>query len=166
MNIEKYLGLASRGGFTRYLLNRALYRLIPFNGPHRLKVLEASKGHACVLLPYRRNNLNHLKGLHACALATLAEYTSGIALLSVAGDGIRIIMKSLHVEYHKQGKTPATATYTVDALTIKKSLEEALSVSEPLWHKAVVEVVNASGEVLCTAAIEWQLKQQSQSIKS
>lgn len=158
MNIEKYLRLASRSGFTRHLLNRALYRLIPFNGPHRLSVVEASDGHARVLLPYRRKNLNHLKGLHACALATLAEYTSGIALLSVAGNGYRLIMKSLQVEYHKQGKTQASATYTIDVQAFRQELDHANKASEPLWHIAEVTVVNTTGEALCTAKIHWQLK--------
>src|SRR5688572_29492751 len=88
---------AKRSSFFRWLLNLLLGYAIPFNKPHRIRITAIHDDGVSVRLPYRRRNLNHLKGIHACALATTAEYTSGIALLTAIGTDYRLIMKNLSV---------------------------------------------------------------------
>src|SRR5689334_25303249 len=73
---------AKHSRFFLWLLNRVLGYSIPFNKPHGIKLTAVHDDGVSVRLPYRRKNLNHLKGIHACALATMAEFSSGIALIT------------------------------------------------------------------------------------
>src|SRR5437870_4782009 len=88
---------AKHSRFFLYLLNIILRYAIPFNKPHGIKITDVHEGGVSVRLPYKRKNLNHLKGIHACALATMAEYTSGISLLTAIGTDYRLIMKNINV---------------------------------------------------------------------
>jgi acyl-coenzyme A thioesterase PaaI-like protein len=91
---------AKHSSFFLWLLNLALGYDIPFNKPHKIKITAVHNDGVSVRLPFRRKNLNHLKGIHACALATMAEYTSGVSLLSTIGTNFRLIMKNISVTYH------------------------------------------------------------------
>src|SRR5688572_12028327 len=85
-------------GFGKWLLNFVLARVIPFNAPHHLTVTDAAEGRIRVRLPYKKSNLNHVKSMHACALATLCEYTTGLAIISMISEKeYRIILKNIKV---------------------------------------------------------------------
>ncbi|GIL23375.1 MAG: hypothetical protein BroJett042_18880 [Bacteroidota bacterium] len=79
---DKILIKARYSGFYRWLLNIALDRMVPFNKPHGFKVIELEEYRLKTSLPYKRRNFNHIRGLHACGLATLSEFTTGFLLLS------------------------------------------------------------------------------------
>jgi len=51
------------------MINPALRRMIPFNRPHRLTITELTAEQVTVRIPWRKSNLNHLKGIHALALS-------------------------------------------------------------------------------------------------
>lgn len=159
MDISKAFEMASGGSFKRALLDRLLWRYIPFNKKHRLKIAELKPGFAKVVLPYTTNNLNHLKGLHACALATLAEYTSGLAILGICGSDFRIIMRSMNVVYEKQGRSDAFAVFRISATELEQKSSDAKKTGDPIWINAEVPVMDVNGEKLCVAHVEWQLKQ-------
>ena len=59
------------------MLNIALNHMVPFNKPHKFKVLDLSNHEVTMFIPYRRSNFNHIKGLHATAVATVSEFTTG-----------------------------------------------------------------------------------------
>lgn len=61
---------AERSPIRLWLLNRIVARAIPFNAPHGIRIQRITPFGIQATLPYRRKNLNHLKGLHACSLAT------------------------------------------------------------------------------------------------
>ena len=73
MNIESILYKAQHSSFYNFLLNRILWRVIPFNSPHRFRIDVLDTWQLKVSIPYKRRNMNHLKGIHACALATASE---------------------------------------------------------------------------------------------
>ena len=64
----------------------------------------------------QRNMQNHIKGVHAAAMALLAETATGFLTgLHIPDDRI-LLIKSLHVDYLKvaQGGLKATATLSAD----------------------------------------------------
>ena len=68
---------AETSKFNLWLLNFVLLRKVPFNLPHKPKIISLANNEVTMCVTTRRKNLNHLKGIHACLLATLCEYVSG-----------------------------------------------------------------------------------------
>ena len=77
MDIEKYIAAAKKSKFGMFKLNLGLHYVIPFNKPHGIKLIEISDDFVKTKIPYKRKNLNHIKGIHACGMATAAEFASG-----------------------------------------------------------------------------------------
>ncbi len=159
MDFNKWLDLARQSKFGLWKLNFALLRFVPFNKPHGFKVIQLDEYLVKVKMPYKRSNLNHIKGLHACGLATAAEYSSGLLLLSHLGmKKYRIIMESLEAKYHYQGKMPAIATFKMDEEELRKSILEPLKTQESVIKQCQVEVHDTDGNHLCTVKTNWQIK--------
>ena len=102
MHLPTLLTKARSSGFTRWWLNHALSWLIPFNRPHGFKVIPLPEGGIRVSIPNWRVNRNHIKGIHACALATAAEMCSGLSLLErLDPKKYRLIMRTLHNDFRR-----------------------------------------------------------------
>jgi acyl-coenzyme A thioesterase PaaI-like protein len=163
MELQDIAQKAEQSGFYRGILNWLLGRIIPFNKPHGIRIVSMNQKNVRVLLPYRRSNQNHLKGMHACALATAAEFCSGIALLNAIGNkDYRIIMRNLQMQYLHQGKTNCFAEFQVNREDLLNRMQEA---GNTLEENCTVEVKDQQGRVVCIANIHWQIKAWS-SVKS
>lgn len=93
-------------GLKLMILNRVLTWMIPFNAPHGFYIQKLIDGEVQIKLPYKRKNLNHIKGIHACAIATVGEFCAGMSLLqSFSPNEYRLILSKLNVEYIYQAKT-------------------------------------------------------------
>ena len=149
---------AKHSGFFLNLLNRILLFRIPFNAPHRIKITAVHDDGISIRLPYNRKNLNHLKGIHACALATTAEYSSGIALLSAIGAGFRLIMKNINVTYHYQARMDVITTLKLDREWIDQKILTPLKTSDAVLFENTVEVFDLMSNHICTAVVQWQIK--------
>jgi acyl-coenzyme A thioesterase PaaI-like protein len=150
---------AERSPIRLWLLNRIAARSIPFNAPHGIRILSISPTGIRSLLPYRRRNLNHLKGLHACSLATLGEFTAGMSLLhALQSADFRLIMKEIRVTYHRQGKSDATADCRIEADWLRQQVIVPLQLSDAVFVPITVAVSDASGASLCTVEVQWQVK--------
>ena len=102
----------------------ATNRAIPFNRSHGIRIAEVMDDGIRSHLPYWRINQNHLRGLHACALATVSEFTAGMALTHcMRSDKYRLIMKDLHMEYHFQGKTDVNVSCNISKDRLEKRRE-------------------------------------------
>lgn len=152
------LNKAKHSSFFLYLLNRILIYSIPFNKPHGIRITSVDDGGVSVRLPYRRKNMNHLKGIHACALATTAEYTSGISLLAVTGTDYRIIMKNISITYHYQAKMDVIANLVLDKDIVEKKILSPLRSGDAILFENTVEVNDLLRNHICTAIIQWQVK--------
>lgn len=158
-NLKKLFNRASKSPFFLKILNFGLGRKVPFNRPHGFRVLEIGADYITTYLPYRTVNLNHIKGIHACALATLSEYTTGLSLLrSLDAKKFRIILKSLRMEYYYQGKTGITASYSLDESWLKEKIIEPLKSEDSVTVIMEVESHDAKSNHICTGFIEWQVK--------
>jgi hypothetical protein len=109
-------------------------------------------------LPFRRKNLNHLKGIHACALATLAEYSSGISLLTTIGNNFRLIMKNISVTYHYQAKMDVITTLKLDKHLVEEKIMTPLLSSDAVLFENTIEVYDLMTNHICTAVVQWQIK--------
>lgn len=159
MNTQQILQKAQNSPFYLWLLNVGLSRMIPFNGPHGFKISRIQNQSIETTLPYKRKNLNHIKGLHACALATLSEFTTGVLLISKLDPSkYRIILKKLEMEYLYQGKMNAYAKFELS----EEYLQE--SIIKPLQHQDAIDIVlevktyDQQHNHLCTGHVNWQIK--------
>lgn len=159
MNIDKLIEKAKVSTFSRWKLNFLLQRYIPFNRPHGLQISSISKNEVQVKIPYWRINQNHLKGLHACCLATAAEYCSGFLLLHRLGlKKYRLIMESLNVEYKYQGKSEAIARFHLEEQKFEEELLKPLEKDGLVFIKCKIEVHDVDQNLLCVATTNWQIK--------
>ncbi|AHM59876.1 hypothetical protein D770_08065 [Flammeovirgaceae bacterium 311] len=153
------LNKAKKSRFYLWILNQVLSRMIPFNLPHKFEILEISDLHIKTMLPYRRKNKNHIGGLHACALATLSEYSTGVLLLSgLNPKEYRIILKNLDIAFFYQGKMDAFATWRINPEYIQESVLEPLKSAESVVLPCEIKIHDKQGNHLSTARVFWQIK--------
>lgn len=141
------------------LLNFALGKKIPFNKPHGFKVVELGDMSVKVLIPYKRKNFNHIRGLHACGLATISEFATGMVLLNALDPKeYRIIMQRMEMNYHYQGKMDAYAYFEMTEAWLQEEVITPLKDKESIVVKCEVKIHDAQNNHLTTGHIFWQVK--------
>lgn len=159
LNLENIVKRAYTSKFWLEILNYGLWFKIPFNKPHRLRIIELSENSISVRIPYVRKNMNHLKGIHACALATASEYACGFLLISrLSADKYRLIMRSMHVDYTKQGKSDVYVKFNLDENRIEE-ITSKLKIEKQCLEILEVEVRDNQQNLISVAKLEWQLKE-------
>jgi len=159
MNADELLKKAEDSTYHLWFLNKMLNRMVPFNSPHGLKVTKLGKKKTQVLLPYKRGNMNHISGLHACALATLAEFTTGLSLLrKLPPKEYRIIMKDIHMEYFYQGKMDATAEFSIGKKWMDEHIYQPLESENKISVECKIWIFDIKDNHLATGDITWQVK--------
>lgn len=156
----KLLEKAKTSRFYLWILNLVLNRIIPFNQPHGFKILEVGDNFIRTFLPYKRKNKNHIGGLHACALATLSEFTTGALLLTELNPKrYRLILKTIEVNYHYQGKMDAFAKYNISPEKLQEQVFGPLKASESVILPCEISIHDQKGNELTTAKVHWQIKE-------
>jgi len=159
MNLKTALEKAENSSFELWKLNLVLWKVIPFNAPHKPKLVEVKKNSLKVELPFIRKNQNHIKGMHACALATLSEYVCGLLLMKILGtDQYRIILKSLRLDYHAQGKKKVFACFEIDPEWLEKTMQASIKTDSAWVHTFQVDVLDEDQRLISSAYPEWQIK--------
>ncbi len=157
--LHKMMDQAETSPLKRKFLQWALSYSIPFNRPHKFKILEVYKNGIHVQLPYLRVNKNHLNGIHACALATLCEFVSGLSLMrALRRDDLRLIMKDLKMTYHYQAKKTVSAAAQIASTEIDQKIISPLQLSDSVLYLMTIEVYDTEKNHICTAEVNWQLK--------
>lgn len=140
-------------------LNKVLTVGVPFNAPHGFKIKKITNHQVVVSLPNRKLNHNHLGGVHACAMATVGEFSAGIALISSFGiSKYRLIMAEMHCEFSWQGKTNLESVCVrsgIDKEAIAQGLENEGTYLQPL--ETIIYEADSRKEV-CRVKTIWQLK--------
>ena len=155
----KVLEKAKHSSFYLMLLNWSLGRMVPFNLPHGFKIIEIGEYRLKILMPYRKSNFNHIRGLHACGLATVSEFATGFLLLSSLDmKKYRMIMQRLEMNYHYQGKMDAVAEFTISKEWLEEKVIKPLQAQEAVVVPCEVKIHDTKGNHLTTGTIFWQFK--------
>jgi len=150
---------ARHSAVYRKILNWSVSRTVPFNGPHGFEILEIEEFRIKTGLPYRKKNFNHIRGLHACALATLSEFTTGFLLISILDiKKYRMILQRLEVDYLYQGKMDATAEFSVSKEWMETNIYNPLKSQEAVVVPCEVRIHDVEGNHLTTGKVFWQFK--------
>src|SRR5689334_2684635 len=138
----------SRVPFGRALFSMMIGRMVPYTGSIGARCEELSPGTSRWTLKDRRKVRNHLHSIHAVALVNLAEVSSGSAMLTALGPGIRGIVTGLEITYLKKARGTLTATgrSTVPEVDGKTAVD------------AYAEITDTSGDVVARAVVHWQLE--------
>lgn len=161
MDPSRILEKAKKSSFYLMVLNFAVARMVPFNKPHGVKVLEVTDTGLKTYLPYKKKNFNHVRGLHACVLATVSEFTVGFLLLSKLGSKYRIIMQRLEMDYHYQGKMDAVADFSVSEEWLQQHVYEPLRTKDSVVVICEVKIHDVKNNHLSTGHVHWQVKEWS-----
>lgn len=111
----------------RWLFSRMIALLIPYTGTVSPHVNRLTPGFAEVFLNDKRRHRNHLRSIHALALANLGEVTTGLALHFLLSPGQRAILTNLNVEYLKKARGKIYARAKIDAAHIGEGSHEVLA---------------------------------------
>jgi acyl-coenzyme A thioesterase PaaI-like protein len=129
----------------KWLFSRLLGRFVPYTGTLGARIDVLEPGHCVVRLGDRRKLRNHLKSVHAMALANLGEMATGLALLNGLPDYTRGILAGFNVEYLKKarGRLVAECRCEVPDNNAEREVE------------VLCEIRNTDNEVVTVARAQW-----------
>ncbi len=157
--LNRLVKKTQNSSFYLWFLNIMLWKMVPFNKPHSIKITTISEQEITVKMPYIKNNMNHIKGIHACGLATLCEYTSGLMLLlNMSSSEYRIILKNINMTYHYQGKMDVFAHFKITKEWVETEIVTPLKTTEAIFKQLQVDVYDAEQNHICSGLINWQIK--------
>lgn len=126
---------------------------VPYVASIRPRVEELRAGYARVSMGDRRGVRNHLRSIHAVALTNLAEMTGNLALMCAQDAGTRWIILRFSSEYLKKARGRVTAECTIDGFDPNVAGE----------YEGLVEVRDASGEVVVRSKPVWKIDRKGES---
>ncbi len=100
----------------RWLFSKLFSRFIPYSGSVAPEILELSPGRAVIAISERWKVRNHLRSVHAIALANLGEMSTGLALGFGMPAGTRSILVRVSCEYLKKARGRLVATAEAPAV--------------------------------------------------
>jgi len=131
--------------FGKFLFNCFVRWYVPYSGTIYPYIQELKEGSATVSMREKRIIRNHLRSIHAMALANLAELTSGLALLSTLAPDMRAILIGFDIQYLKKARGKLVAHSEFQAPKSKDKKEVLVQVS----------VKNEMGDLVCQAHAKW-----------
>ena len=159
LDLSKYLDAAQSSKWALRKLNFILGMGIPFNKPHGIKITKVEPNTVVTTIPLKRKNKNHINGIHACGLATTAEFCSGLVLLRMLNPkDYRLIMQKIEVEYHYQAKHTCHARFEMNAEVFKTEILQPLENDGVAFYTCEIPVHDVKGNLVCTAYTRWQIK--------
>jgi acyl-coenzyme A thioesterase PaaI-like protein len=122
--------------------------MAPYSGGVRPRVLHLEPGRARVRIRERRRLRNHLRSVHAIALANVGELASGLAMIAALPADARGIPVRLEIDYLKKARGRITADGRADPPPRVDMEVDAM---------ATAELRDEGGEVVALIAVTWRL---------
>ncbi|HQR68884.1 MAG TPA: DUF4442 domain-containing protein [Thermoanaerobaculia bacterium] len=139
-------GLAPMPG-GRWVFSKLFSRFIPYSGTVSPEILELAPGRAVIAIEDRRRVRNHLRSVHAIALANLGEMSTGLALGFGMPDGTRSILVRLSCEYLKKARGRLVATAEAPAVDPSGTRD----------YEVTSLVRDAGGDVVAKTVAVWKV---------
>ncbi len=133
----------------KWLFSKIMGRIVPYTGALGARVLEMSPGRARVALHDRRRVRNHLRSVHALALANVGEFASALSMMSNAPPNVRMIVTDLSIEYLKKARGDLIAEGHSQLPT---------RVEAEAKHIARADIRDRADDVVARVAVTWLLR--------
>jgi acyl-coenzyme A thioesterase PaaI-like protein len=125
------------------LFTRAIGLVAPYTASIGAHVVVLKEGHSEVTLADRRAVRNHIRCIHAIALANLAELAGNVAVAYSLPDDARFIVAKMEIEYVKKAR--GTIRAVVDC--------EVPATSERREYRVPVRMLNRAGEEVARSTL-------------
>jgi acyl-coenzyme A thioesterase PaaI-like protein len=136
---------AKPGG--KWLFSKLFSRFIPYSGSVAPEILELSPGRAVIAIEERRRVRNHLRSVHAIALANLGEMSTGLALGFGMPAGTRSILVRFSCEFLKKGRGRLVATAEAPAVASAETRD----------YEVTSLICDESGETVAKTVAVWKV---------
>jgi len=141
---DKFGHSAAGRKFFSYMLGRT----VPYSGNIKAEVLTLGDGKVTIAMNDRRAVRNHLKSIHAIALANLGELASGMAMFSKIPNSTRAIVVDLDIKYVKKARGRLIATGKAQPPAV---------IDSPTKSIVEAEIKDSSGDIVATINVHWLL---------
>jgi uncharacterized protein (TIGR00369 family) len=132
----------------KWLFSRLVGRIAPYSGTIGARVIELEPGRAVLRIRDRRRLRNHLRSVHAIALANLGELASGLAATLAMPPGVRGIPVGITIEYFRKARGTLTA----------EGLAELPAVTTPTNTVVSADIRDATNELVAQVRVRWTLE--------
>jgi acyl-coenzyme A thioesterase PaaI-like protein len=129
------------------LFNQVIRWTVPYAGSIRPRVRRLDVGRAEIEIRDRRSVRNHLRSIHAAALAHLGEMTANLALMTRQPDHGRWIVADMRAEYHRKARGTIVAEARV----------EPVDWGENRDIEGCATLRNRAGEAVATVTLSWKI---------
>ena len=127
----------------KLLFSRLVGRAAPYTGTIRLSVEDLRDGYSRLTMADRPQLRNHLRSLHAIALANLVEVTGNLAVAYSQPDDARFIVAGMSIDYLKKARGTVTGECHCPPIHSSDRHE----------YQVPVVLTDAQGEVLVKATL-------------
>ena len=121
--------------------------MVPYTRSIRCTVVQFEPGYAEVLLHDRWRVRNHLRSVHAIALANLGELATGLSLIGGLSPRLRAILTGLDVRYTKKARGPLLAEARCTVPEIVSEVDHAVEAT----------IRDSDGDTVATVTAHWLL---------
>ena len=156
--LYKLIKKAKHSKTSLCFLNLVLRYAIPFNKPHGFKIHKIDSHSITTFAPYKKKNFNHLRGIHACAIATVGELAAGLNLMNhFSPSQYRFIMSHIDIDYHYQAKKGIFAHASMSDEARAKIVDH-LKDNEKILQEIITDIYDVDQQKVATIKTVWQIK--------